>query len=62
MTGFALLNFAETGAAVPAITVGDQALPVGTALAATGQGSAGQALSVEIGQIGRLNNPIVQGE
>jgi hypothetical protein len=40
MTGFALLNFAEAGVAVPAIKVGDQALPVGDALAASGQGSA----------------------
>jgi hypothetical protein len=37
MTGFALLNSAEAGAAVPALKVGDQALPVG---AATGQGTA----------------------
>jgi hypothetical protein len=40
MTGFALLNLAEAGAAVPAIKVGDRALPVGAALAATGQGTA----------------------
>jgi hypothetical protein len=40
MTGFALLNFAETGAAVPAIKVGDPDLPVGAALVATGLGSA----------------------
>jgi hypothetical protein len=40
MTGFALLNFAETGAAAPAITVGGRALPVSAALAASGQGTA----------------------
>jgi len=37
MTGFALLNFAKAGAAVPAIKVGNQVLPVGTA---AGQGAA----------------------
>ncbi|MEA2938516.1 MAG: hypothetical protein QOC56_2020 [Alphaproteobacteria bacterium] len=40
MTDFALLNFAEGEAARPAIKVGDAVLPVGAALAATGQGSA----------------------
>jgi hypothetical protein len=97
MTGFALLNFAEAGVAAPAIEVGDRILPVGAALAATGQGmafpsdsikailgawpaaeptgspagnggprgiflQAGQELTVEIERIGRLHNPIVQGE
>jgi hypothetical protein len=60
MRGFALLSFAEAGMAVPAIKVGDQVLLVGAALVASGQGAAGQELTVE--QIGRLHNPIVQGE
>jgi hypothetical protein len=62
MRGFALLSFAEAGMAVPAIKVGDQVLLVGAALVASGQGAAGQELTVEIEQIGRLHNPIVQGE
>jgi len=47
MTGFALLNIAEAGEPVPAIKVGDQVLPIGAALAATGQGSAFPANSTK---------------
>jgi 2-keto-4-pentenoate hydratase/2-oxohepta-3-ene-1,7-dioic acid hydratase in catechol pathway len=40
MTDFALLNFADGDAAVPAIKVGDQVVPVRAALAAGGQSAA----------------------
>jgi hypothetical protein len=40
MADFALLNFADDGRAVPAIKVGEQILPVGAALSATGKSAA----------------------
>jgi 2,4-diketo-3-deoxy-L-fuconate hydrolase len=47
MTGFALLNFAEGEAAVPAIKVGEHVVPVRAALAETGKASAFPATSTK---------------